>query len=71
VVAIVACRPGQPPDPVALREACAQTLARYKAPRAFAFVERVARHPNGKGDYRWARQVADTAISIGAETTAQ
>ncbi|RJL32858.1 AMP-binding protein [Bailinhaonella thermotolerans] len=41
-----------------LRAACAGRLARYKLPKAFVRVDRVARHPNGKPDYAWARAVA-------------
>ena len=37
-------------------------LARYKAPRAFVFVDEVARHPSGKADYRWAKEQAATAV---------
>jgi len=33
-------------------------VARYKLPKAFVFVERVARSPAGKADYRWAAAVA-------------
>jgi fatty-acyl-CoA synthase len=33
-------------------------VARYKLPKAFVFVDRVARSPAGKADYRWAARVA-------------
>ncbi len=35
-----------------------QTIADYKAPRHVVFVNEVYRAPNGKADYRWARQQA-------------
>jgi fatty-acyl-CoA synthase len=34
------------------------TISDYKAPRRVVFVDEVYRAPNGKADYRWARQVA-------------
>ena len=43
------------PQPGELRAWCSARLARYKAPRAFVFVERVERHPSGKANYQWAR----------------
>mgnify|MGYP003334627992 CR=1 FL=1 len=38
-------------------------LARYKRPRRFVFVDEVRRGPNGKADYKWAREVAATSSS--------
>jgi fatty-acyl-CoA synthase len=35
-------------------------LAAYKAPKRVVFVDRVQRGANGKPDYRWAREVAET-----------
>ena len=54
VTAIVQLAPDVAPQPRALREWCGARLARYKAPRAFVFVERVERYPSGKANYRWA-----------------
>ncbi len=34
------------------------SIADYKAPRHVVFVDEVYRAPNGKADYRWARQIA-------------
>jgi 3-oxocholest-4-en-26-oate---CoA ligase len=36
-------------------------LAAYKAPRLVVPVDRIARGPNGKADYRWAREQVITA----------
>jgi acyl-CoA synthetase (AMP-forming)/AMP-acid ligase II len=36
-------------------------LARYKRPRNYVFVPQVSRGPNGKADYRWAKEVAHKA----------
>jgi fatty-acyl-CoA synthase len=61
VVGIVQLRPDATTGPHQLREFTAQSIARFKAPRAIAFCERVRRHPSGKGDYAWARSVAEKA----------
>jgi fatty-acyl-CoA synthase len=63
VVGVVQLRPGATPDAAALREFAAQSIARFKAPRAIAFCERVQRHASGKGDYRWAKSVAEGAVA--------
>jgi fatty-acyl-CoA synthase len=49
---------------VALREHCAASLARFKAPRAVFFADEIRRHPTGKPDYVWARSVADEAVVV-------
>ena len=36
----------------------AQTLARYKLPKAIVFRAVIERSPAGKADYRWAREQA-------------
>jgi fatty-acyl-CoA synthase len=62
VVGIVQLRPDVTLDPHELREFTAQSIARFKAPRAIAFCERIRRHPSGKPDYPWARSVALQAV---------
>ena len=62
VTAIVQLAAGATAGPAELREWCAGRLARFKAPRASAFVERVERHPSGKADYRWARRAGEAAV---------
>jgi 3-oxocholest-4-en-26-oate---CoA ligase len=71
VVAIVQLRAGASVAPHELREFAARSIARFKAPRAIAFCERVHRHASGKGDYRWARAAAEGAASAttGGATT--
>jgi len=64
VVAIVALDPAAEPDGARLRAECAAHLARYKAPRAFLFVDRIRRHPSGKADYSWARQQSADAVAV-------
>ena len=62
---VLSLRPGRPrPGDDELRAHCRAALARYKVPKAFHWVDRVARSPAGKADYTWARSVAaggDTA----------
>ena len=59
IVAVLSARPGadRPPDE-ALRAHCRLSLAGYKVPKAFCWVDRVVRSPAGKPDYAWARAVA-------------
>jgi fatty-acyl-CoA synthase len=64
VVAIVQLAPGGHADPAALRDQCSAQIARYKAPRAFLFVDRIQRHPSGKADYSWARHRAADAVAV-------
>jgi fatty-acyl-CoA synthase len=40
-----------------------QHIADYKAPRSVVFVDEVYRAPNGKADYRWARETAKNALA--------
>jgi fatty-acyl-CoA synthase len=64
VVAVVAPQEGATIDGAALREFVARDIARFKAPRAVAVVERVRRHANGKADYTWAKEAALGAVSV-------
>ncbi len=41
-----------------LHTLCTSSLARFKAPKEFLFVEHVQRLGNGKADYRWAKRHA-------------
>jgi 3-oxocholest-4-en-26-oate---CoA ligase len=58
VVAIVSPRAGRRPELASVQAHCRRALAGYKVPRALCVVEAVLRSPNGKADYRWARDVA-------------
>ena len=40
-----------------LLDTAGKNLARYKLPKAFLFVDVIVRHPNGKADYRWAKNM--------------
>ena len=62
VVAIVQTKGGLPVTEESLLTECAKHIARYKLPKAFVFIDEILRSPNGKADYRWAKeQVAPTA----------
>ena len=64
VVALVQLRPGTALTGADIREYAAQTVARFKAPRAVLLCDRIARHPSGKADYGWARGVAVDAVAV-------
>ncbi|MFM2079117.1 MAG: hypothetical protein RJA49_3007, partial [Actinomycetota bacterium] len=42
-----------------------QDLAGYKAPKRVIFVSHVPRAPNGKADYKAAKQLAYDALGLG------
>ena len=65
VVAIVQLRDHVAVTPAGIRDFAAQTIARFKAPRAVLVCEQVARHPSGKADYAWAKRVAPDAVEAG------
>jgi acyl-CoA synthetase (AMP-forming)/AMP-acid ligase II len=61
VVAIVQLAPRQQPSEHDLLAECGKHIARYKLPKAFVFVDRIQRAPNGKADYAWARGMAEAS----------
>ena len=56
VVAIVQTNDGRTVTEESLLTECAKHIARYKLPKAFVFIDEILRSPNGKADYRWAKQ---------------
>lgn len=58
VVAVVALADGAHADADELVTHAAQSLARYKLPKAIVFRPVIERSPSGKADYRWAREQA-------------
>lgn len=63
VVAIVQTRGGMTVSEESLKTECAKHIARYKLPKAFVFIDKILRSPNGKADYRWAKaQVAPDSV---------
>lgn len=59
VAAVVEPRPGRRPSLEDIQRHCRTLIAGYKIPRQLHLVEKVARSPSGKPDYRWARQVCE------------
>jgi acyl-CoA synthetase (AMP-forming)/AMP-acid ligase II len=57
VTAIVACRADEDVTATELT-ASLEALARFKRPRRFVFVPEIMRGPNGKADYKWAKERA-------------
>jgi fatty-acyl-CoA synthase len=62
VVALVQLRAGASLGPDAVRAFAADSVARFKAPRAVLFCDRIGRHPSGKADYTWAKEAALAAL---------
>jgi fatty-acyl-CoA synthase len=60
VTAVVARRDGASVTGAELAAAL-DALARYKRPRRFVFVPEIRRGPNGKADYKWAKEQAAVA----------
>ena len=58
VVAVVALAEGAHVEADELVAHAAQSLARYKLPKAVVFRPVIERSPSGKADYRWAREQA-------------
>ncbi len=63
VVAVVALAEGARADADDLIAHAAQSLARYKLPKAIVFRPVIERSPSGKADYRWAREQAEEGAS--------
>jgi len=59
VTAVVSRNDGSEVDEAAIIAAVKTDLAGYKAPKRVVFVDHVPRAPNGKADYRTAKQYAD------------
>jgi len=58
VVAIVQLVPGHAVSEQELLEEAGKHLARFKLPKAIAFLPHIVRSPAGKADYRWAKERA-------------
>ncbi|GAT11900.1 acyl-CoA synthetase [Mycolicibacterium novocastrense] len=61
VVAVVALTEGASADAQELIDHAANSIARYKLPKAVVFRPAIERSPAGKADYRWAREQAISA----------
>ncbi|RAV14617.1 acyl-CoA synthetase [Mycolicibacterium sp. GF69] len=58
VVALIALHDGAEAGHEPLHTHCTSSLARFKTPKEFIFVDQVRRLGNGKPDYRWAKSTA-------------
>ncbi|MCC6644834.1 MAG: acyl-CoA synthetase [Polyangiaceae bacterium] len=58
VAAVVQCKPGVALSLADVDAHCRTKVAGYKVPREVHLVREVSRHPSGKPDYRWAKDVA-------------
>jgi fatty-acyl-CoA synthase len=55
---VLVCSVSEPTSADEIIATVKESIADYKAPRRVVFVDEVYRAPNGKADYRWARQQA-------------
>jgi acyl-CoA synthetase (AMP-forming)/AMP-acid ligase II len=62
VAAVIQPREGMSVDREDLLRFCRTKVAGYKVPREYFSVETVLRHPSGKPDYRWAKDIATGAL---------
>lgn len=58
ITAVVSLEPDDSATPEALADHVRTQLAGYKVPREFLITNEVQRGPNGKADYKWAKQIA-------------
>ncbi len=61
VTAVVEVKKGETLKEVELLNDVKERLAGYKVPKSVIFVEKLKRGPNGKSDYRWAREIAESS----------
>jgi fatty-acyl-CoA synthase len=62
VVAVASTREGEEAQPQEIIDYAGGHLAGYKVPRHVVLVDEVRRAPNGKADYKWAKQAALDAL---------
>jgi len=62
VTAVVSLEDGATVDSAGIIASVKHDLAGYKAPKSVIFVDQVPRAPNGKADYRRAKEHADAAV---------
>ena len=64
VTGVVSLHSGKSVSPDALRAFTKTKLAGYKIPKQLFVVDRVERAPNGKADYKWARETIEAQLAI-------
>ena len=62
VVAVVSLSEKGEINEADLISATREHLSGYKLPKSIIFVPEVMRAPNGKADYKWAKQIAETKL---------
>ena len=62
IVAVASTREYEMVDELDLIDFTREHLAGYKLPKQVLFVDEVRRAPNGKADYKWAQQAADSRL---------
>ena len=65
VTAVASLAEGATPDEASVIAGVKGDLAHYKAPKRVVFVSQVPRAPNGKADYKAAKQLAYDALGLG------
>lgn len=63
VVAVVQFAEGASATDEELVEVCRRSIASYKVPKAFIRSPEIVRSPAGKADYRWAKEIATSAVA--------
>ncbi len=63
IVALASLREGEQVDEDALIDFSREHLAGYKLPKQLLLLDEIRRAPNGKADYKWARQTAESQLS--------
>jgi len=63
VTAVVAPEPGATIDDELVKRAGDGALARFKRPKHVVVVDEIKRGPNGKPDYRWAKETAEKHLA--------
>ncbi len=66
ITALVEVEPGSPVQPQDLIEHVKASLSSYKAPKTVIIVDTIGRAPNGKVDYKRAKQIACDSLGINA-----
>ncbi len=62
VVAVASAEAGQELSSAGVTDFAREHLAGYKVPKQVILVDKVQRAPNGKADYKWARNTAEAAV---------
>ena len=63
VVAVISSEEGNNPSEEELIAFLKTNLAGYKVPKSILITDEVKRAPNGKANYKWAREFAETALN--------